>query len=187
MHIEHIFTNFIATDDLNIDNDAIVKLCYEKQKTSGTSIYFTGAEPEVSQLFRELTVRLNGLHKHLGLVDNAYQNIYMAWANINSNQYIGIPHNHGERPNTLLSGVYYPKAQEGCSVIEFMTPNNAHHHVLYQSMVREQNGFTQSVVSIQPKTGSLLIFPSWLMHYVVPSDSKDDRISLAFNAEVKYK
>jgi uncharacterized protein (TIGR02466 family) len=54
-------------------------------------------------------------------------------------------------------------------------------------MIKEQNSFTQSVVSVQPKTGSLIIFPSWLMHYVVPNENKDDRISLAFNAEVRYK
>ena len=187
MKIEHVFTNYIATDELNIDNDAIVKLCYEKQKTSETSIYFTGAEPEMKQLLNEVTARLNGLHKHLGLVDNAYQVVYMAWANINNNQYIGIPHNHGERPNTVFSGVYYPKAEQGCSAIDFMTPNNAKHHVIYDALVKEENSFTQSVVRIQPKTGSLIIFPSWLMHYVVPSESKEDRISLAFNAEVRFK
>jgi hypothetical protein len=36
-------------------------------------------------------------------------------------------------------------------------------------------------MTFQPKTGDLIIFPSWLTHYVIMKPNNKNRISIAFN------
>jgi uncharacterized protein (TIGR02466 family) len=38
--------------------------------------------------------------------------------------------------------------------------------------------------SHQPKVGELLLFPSWLPHFVLPNTSNEERISVSFNIEL---
>ena len=38
-----------------------------------------------------------------------------------------------------------------------------------------------------PKSGKLVIFPSWLCHYVYPNKSKTQRISIAFNTQFEKR
>ena len=40
-------------------------------------------------------------------------------------------------------------------------------------------------LQVSPKTGDVILFPSWLRHWTMPSYNKKNRISLAFN--VKFK
>jgi ectoine hydroxylase-related dioxygenase (phytanoyl-CoA dioxygenase family) len=53
--------------------------------------------------------------------------------------------------------------------------------------VKEFNAFTAARQSVPPKTGMLLIFPSWLVHNVTRNNSGEDRISFAFDVKVSGK
>lgn len=48
----------------------------------------------------------------------------------------------------------------------------------------DQQGFQNANHRIAPKPGKLVLFPSWLMHYVEPHDGEGDRISIAMNITV---
>jgi uncharacterized protein (TIGR02466 family) len=110
----------------------------------------------------------------LGLYKNGCKvQIIDSWVNFNKkNQYQGT-HLHSKSD---VSGVYYFKADGDEGNIQFITPN----------VMVEMECFPaiQSEVSYTPKTGRLLMFPSWLKHRVHKNLTEKERISLSFNLKV---
>ena len=87
------------------------------------------------------------------------------------------PHSH---PNSIWSGVYYLKTSESKSrrsgKLELIDPRGG-----VDYFVAPGRPFSRSLF-ISPKAGMLVIFPSWLRHYVHPNSGSDVRISIPFNA-----
>jgi len=98
----------------------------------------------------------------------------------------GSAHEHSH-VNSLFSGVLYLKAAEETGQITF------HKHQKYLNFssptisleFSEQNTFNSSTWSITPIENQIIIFPSNVMHSVEINNSKDDRISVAFNMFVR--
>jgi len=101
-----------------------------------------------------------------------------AWMNSNPPGSYNAPHTH---PLAHWSGVYYvkqPKAEEGHSgKIEFLDPRSdlPNWRILGGPAFRPKR-------RIRPATGELIIFPSYLSHWVYPNESQEDRVTIAFNA-----
>lgn len=81
-----------------------------------------------------------------------------------------------------LSGVYYLKCPKGSGKIVF------ERNLLEKSILEASWGFCetsfeprQTTFEVIPKEGDLLIFPSWLNHWVDRSTAVENRISIAFN------
>lgn len=98
----------------------------------------------------------------------------------------GSAHEH-THTNSLFSGTLYLKAAEDTGQITF------HKYQKYLDFssptisleFTEQNIFNSSTWSITPVENQIIIFPSNLMHSVDMNNSKDDRISVAFNLFVR--
>ena len=78
-----------------------------------------------------------------------------------------------------ISGVFYVKAPEDCGEIGFKDPG-------WVAKVACNNGESTFPIDgtrkrIEPRTGDLLLFPSWLPHYTEPNKSEEDRIIVSFN------
>ncbi|MEW9921713.1 TIGR02466 family protein [Marimonas sp. MJW-29] len=101
-----------------------------------------------------------------------------AWFNINAKHAYNVPHRH---EGFVWSGCYYvttPKlvgSQSGS--IEFLSPLTVPGE--YRQLRAEC--FTDKI-SIQPNAGDMLIFPSYLMHWVFPNEANEQRVTMAFNA-----
>lgn len=100
------------------------------------------------------------------------------WGNIHRAGQYHAPHNHaiGE---CLLSGVFYlagptTRRTEGFLVLE--TTNIPGVGGRFDLVYRPD-----AKVYIQPTPGTLVLFPSFVRHYVTPHTSNSVRISLAFN------
>jgi uncharacterized protein (TIGR02466 family) len=51
-------------------------------------------------------------------------------------------------------------------------------------VICDSNRFdSATAIEHRPRTGELLIFPSWLVHWVTPYQSDRPRISISFNAK----
>jgi uncharacterized protein (TIGR02466 family) len=98
------------------------------------------------------------------------------WININKKGDGNLPHNH---PNSQLSGAFY--LTDNNSPIKFLRESTT--AIWWLSCLGSKNDRIHSFTLAEyfPKKGSLLIFPSWLNHYVEPSESDQDRISISFN------
>ena len=187
LKLEPLFADFFVEEKLNIDHESIVKFIKrQKEKSQGPSIYFTGSEPELGQFYGTVQTIADAMHEKLRLHKQLKQRMYMAWANIETNEFITAPHSHSERAYALISGVYYPKAPENCYPLGFMSNNRSVEHVIYRDLVEEPNEFNVAQIEKQPTTGTVFLFPSWLTHYVVQKSDKpeDERISLAFNFDM---
>ena len=103
------------------------------------------------------------------------------WFNVNEQGDYNLPHHHS---GNTWSGVYY--VQTGAPVsgrpmsgaIEFLDPR-------VRCDVAPKRGFSHTgALSITPRPGLLLMFPSYLEHFVHPYHGDGQRITLAFNSLV---
>jgi uncharacterized protein (TIGR02466 family) len=104
------------------------------------------------------------------------------WVNVNPKGAYNAPHTH---PGCFWSGVYYVQlpadAGEG-GIIEFLSP----HEVLpHGGMI--QSAITAGKRRVTPAAGTVLIFPSQLLHWVHPNESAEERITVAFNGRFRTK
>jgi uncharacterized protein (TIGR02466 family) len=99
-----------------------------------------------------------------------------AWATICRTGAYHAPHSH---PDSAWSGVYYVDAGSRSpnrplsGVLEFLDPRNGAEAV--PSPCGEP-------LRVQPQSGLLVVFPSWLYHWVHPYEGETPRIAISFNA-----
>ena len=55
---------------------------------------------------------------------------------------------------------------------------------LIEFMFGENQGFRSDNLKFKPEVGKLLVFPSWLKHFVYPFTSEGERRSMSFNAHM---
>ena len=103
-------------------------------------------------------------------------NITTCWAIVNGKLASNSLHNH---PNSILSGVQYLKAPENCGGIFFNDPRPASQIII--PPVTEFNLWTHPKISYKPNEGTMLLFPSWLLHGVDMNMSEEVRIAISFN------
>ncbi len=100
-----------------------------------------------------------------------------AWANVARGGNYHRMHNH---PANAWSGVYYVTATGSddslAGALEFYDPRP------FTEMVDTPGSPYGQRMLIRPVPGLLVLFPSWLYHFVHPSTADAPRISIAFNA-----
>ena len=105
--------------------------------------------------------------------------VFESWVGLTRSGDYQTPHVH---PGAAVSGVYYVKVPDcpkpqGC--IDFISPISS----------QEMNfliDVSHSHVSVSPKAGAVVIFPSYLRHFTHPFEGDEDRICIVFNAVVSY-
>ena len=98
------------------------------------------------------------------------------WGNINPKGGFNFTHVH---PSGWMSGVYYIQLPEKNNEIVFQDPRSARMMDFQRSSLIKDEYFSH-----YPKVGELLLFPSWLPHFVTPNTSDQNRISISFNVEL---
>ncbi|MGI9394411.1 MAG: TIGR02466 family protein [Boseongicola sp.] len=105
------------------------------------------------------------------------------WMNVNPSGGYNAPHTH---PGAQWSGVYYvsqPEAESGNSgMIEFLDPRSdlPNWRILSAPAFKLKKKF-------RPMPGDLILFPSYLVHWVYPNETNKERITVAFNATFRKK
>jgi uncharacterized protein (TIGR02466 family) len=101
-----------------------------------------------------------------------------AWANVTIRNGFNMPHLHHM---SSMSGVYYVcignSGQEAGGELVFFDPRclgQAHDNLGFP-------GVNTIDHKVNPQDGMLIIFPSWLKHWVTPYHSDEPRVSIAFN------
>lgn len=103
------------------------------------------------------------------------------WMNANPTGAFNAPHTH---PGAHWSGVYYvaqPEVETGNSgMIEFIDARSdlPNWRILQAPAFRLKK-------KVRPEPGELILFPSYLVHWVYPNEAKGERFSVAFNATYK--
>jgi uncharacterized protein (TIGR02466 family) len=133
-------------------------------------------EKLVSNLLQEL-IRDDGTNRSFDLLIDA-------WANINRSGDYNVVHTH---PNCMWSGVYYvqpgvpDKTIPYSGLLEMLDPREAANYIQVRNTVLDAREFVDNV------PGRMLLWPSWLKHWVHPYAGEGERISIAFNVNVIEK
>lgn len=142
----------------------------------------TWPEPEIAELTRAMGLAV----QHVSAIATQSKRVettqtMRAWANVcRAGNYHAL-HNHA---TYHWSGVYYVEAgtkvpgQPRSGVIEIQDPRG-----FSEMSGTPGNPFGRSI-AVTPVAGILLVFPSWIYHWVDPYEGAGERISIAFNARV---
>lgn len=189
MNFQPIFCSFLASEVIDLDlEDSCYKIIRQENTRRNDSItqssFLELSDKTFTPLISKVTDKFNILHKDLGLSDSVSQIVSEYWININLNDKISFPHSH---PNRVFSAVYYVKAETNCGDLVFMNPNKVTCQNISDDCIKEYNFYNATHWKITPQKNLLIIFPSWLEHYVQPNLSGTDRISIAFNSRMLYQ
>ena len=97
-------------------------------------------------------------------------NVTQSWVNRTE---IGQEHHYHDHPNSILSGVFFLKSG---SPIKFLNNRN----YSFQLEHKTYNQYNQTSYEYPSQPRILVLFPSYLTHYV-PVNTGGDRYSLSFN------
>lgn len=202
--ISHAFTTPVlrASTGLTLEQLAEIRdyLLSQRQLSAGETKSNRGGWHSSGNLFNPAEYRVfpalqetitQALFRYIGEVFNYRGEIQLAlngWTVINGPGAYNAPHNHAAN---LLSGAFYitvPPGMKGGEIV-FQDPRlnlNAH-----ETPAMRQFGikppWMATHLNVAPVAGDLLIFPSWLNHYVEPFQCDDPgavRIVVSFNATV---
>lgn len=145
-----------------------------EQKTPGVKILRALASESVLAATRKVGAKAD--------LDSLRLKLF-AWMNANPAGGYNAPHTH---PGAHWSGVYYvsqPEVDEGNSgMIEFLDPRSD----LPNWRLLEAPAFRLKK-KLRPQPGDMILFPSYLVHWVYPNETNEERITVAFNATFRKK
>ena len=190
MYINEIGLFFIPAANIflkEIDNDTLSKEVYSiRESNDGETFSNQGGwhskylsdqeilnKEEFKKLSKVIKECVNVLSKKWGIRHNDLSKESF-WCNINNYKDFNIPHSH---PSSIMSAVYYVKTNKDSGGIVFVRPDNQKFFFVPDQV----NEYTEEKSVFLPQDGHLLIFPSYLEHYVLPNMSNEDRISIAYN------
>jgi uncharacterized protein (TIGR02466 family) len=139
-------------------------------------------EPAVSALMAWLTWALRRMIAATAGVDG-FQGVLSisGWAAICRAGAYHAPHSH---PDSAWSGVYYVDPGNGqvdrplSGVLEFLDPRAG-----VEAVTAPGDPYGEPF-RIRPEAGLLVVFPSWLFHWVHPYAGETPRIAISFNASL---
>lgn len=192
MNVNHtsIFPTIISTltlPDYHTIKDPLIKWIYDYMNNnkgrirsnvggwqSNSNFY---QQQSFTQYLDYIMYGVDTYSKGLGSYNYTISNM---WINVNHKGSSNTLHCH---PESLMSGVFYIDVPDDSGRIGFLDPNsfvNAQLHRTVDTKIKRSFNFTQ-VHSTVPHEGLMLLFPSYLSHYVDTNNSDHDRISIAFN------
>ena len=88
-------------------------------------------------------------------------------------------------PHCDWSGCYYVKTPKNCGVLWFVDPRPVRHMIIEPHLYDNKEVFGRfhggTQFGVSPEVGRLVVFPSFLEHFVDPNESHETRISISFN------
>lgn len=155
-----------------------------KPETWSCNLYTTLAHPQSRELLSsapfsdlEPIIVREATHfgQELGLqVDKYPPRVTDFWVNILDKGHAQDIHRH---PNSIISGVYYVQVSEDAGDLILHAPADDE---LFPPIERV-NPLNAATQQLKPVTGQMLLFRSWLRHSVMPNQSEEERISVAFD------
>jgi hypothetical protein len=186
LNVTPIFSSFLATGYLNVDHEKVMNWIHnkeisEKNFSEENKMRLTLDEKEMGDVYAEISDVMNELHINLELSSRYKQELYRGWVNTGWGFGMGVSHKH---TNSTFVSVYYPYVEDTTSAIEFVNPNPSLTWVFpsgeSNSVIDRFNIYNSNRWRVEPKTGLIVIFPSWVEHYVLPFTGV--RYSIAINS-----
>jgi len=127
-------------------------------------------DPSVASLVKHLNRHASAFLRESGLELSRKPRLDSLWVNLLKS---GGHHSGHIHPNSLISGTFYVEVPGGSGSIRFEDPR--------LPLMMAAPARPDSFVSVEPRSGLLLLWESWLRHEVLPGAGKGDRLSISFN------
>jgi len=193
-----LFSSYVIMNQLEneINNDDVVSFCYERYAVCPKPKVKGGWQSahldlellktdQMSPLMAKIEENIIEAKRVAGIRQDVPHRISNYWVNIGEPGHYHLdsntPHVH---PGYWLNIVYYPKADQHAGDLYFLAPFDGVINTVAYEHLESSTGFSDTRFSINPAPGTLVIFPSWLTHWVLPNYSDSDRISIAFNVSL---
>ena len=178
-------TNIFVQDDFLFEETSLYMKNYIQklwQERSNTVNWQT--EPNLHtkvefKIFADMV--LDTSKEILETLDYAVEDIAITdmWGNVLRKGEAHPPHTHS---NNFLSGVYYLYSNNAAG-IQFFDPRPAADVMVPKKTKKTHNN--SNLLSFASKTNRAVFFPSWLNHWVPQNISEKNRISIAWNIQLK--
>tara|TARA_B110000503_G_C7150581_1_gene414967 strand:+ start:2273 stop:2866 length:594 start_codon:yes stop_codon:yes gene_type:complete len=194
MNIDYYFPTPVWWNDTTLDNMPLLSLCntFKKEDPKGRDLSNRGGwqskdfDTSEYQEFNEFNSLVNTSSlqclNDFGYVHGAYKlELSNMWFNINTREDTNQTHIH---TGSFISGVYYLQATMNHGEIVFYRNFNEDYIISSAAKIDHHTPISGATCRYPSKTGRLLLFPSWMAHGVMPSNTDEERISLAFNMRI---
>lgn len=176
----HLFDNVLKKEDINNIKKDIYSYKDIDKKVDWQSDPFLHTKLQYKSLTEKII-------ESVELVLESYQYEYDTfiitgmWATVLKTNGSHRPHTHS---NNILSGVFYVESDATVN-INFIDPRPQAN--VFEPTIKSFNVENSSLYFYPSNENRLIIFPSWLQHYVSNNQSKFNRVSIAFNIMLKGK
>ena len=135
-----------------------------------------------SELNTIIKIHTENYFKAWGLCDTISLNIDSLWVNISPKNSYQESHKHlTYKVKNVFSGVLYISSFPNSGNLSLVNP------IEDQLMLMVPFSKVLSRISIPPEDKNIILFPSWLEHYVGENKTEENRISVSWNIEVINK
>ena len=136
-----------------------------------------------SSLVREIGDVLNDqLKPEVGYEDNIIFSLSNMWANVNRKGNFNEFHIH---PTSMWSFCYYTNVPEDSGDVSFRDPR-IRRGMMCDNWARKEE-YRDYTFIVRPEAGMLIVFPSYLEHAVLPSETEEPRISVSGNIDLQRR
>lgn len=155
-----------------------------KNYEGGFTTFFNNQSLDHIQGIKELKEAIYGIAcafgRELKFECNYEKSAIQLWVNVMRKGNYHPPHNHAR---SIFSGTFYVDTDESMSPIVFVNPTKDYR--FHEPMIRPQDvgPFTSETMMMKPEKGSLLMWPSWLYHFVPEMNVEGPRVSLSFSVD----
>lgn len=164
--IKHVLENYKAkSKNSNASNHGGYQSEKNLQNEADLKNLFVFISKSAIEAANELNLKFNNIE------------IIEAWLNVNDTQY---SFNHQHIHNGVLSGVFYVDVPEGSGNLVIVNPGMNPLWPGY-TMIKSRNKLTSEAITIKPKDGLLILWPSYIPHSVETNSQDVKRISISFN------
>ena len=143
-----------------------------------TGEFFNDPAPCVKSVTKVIRTGLGSYFRDIGVSQTVTNVTLQGWVALTRKGDYQTPHIHR---GANISGVYYVAMANGeppAGCIDFITPIDVQEATFLR-------GLSRSHCRVVPRSGSLVIFPSYLRHFTHPFKTEDERICVVFNAFVE--
>jgi len=127
-------------------------------------------DPAFAALARALTDHAARFAKDCGFALPRKPKLDSLWTNLLKS---GGHHSGHIHPHSVLSGTIYVEVPRGSGAIRFEDPR--------LPLMMAAPSRPDTFVTVEPRTGLLLMWESWLRHEVLPGSGRGERLSISFN------
>ena len=142
---------------------------------------FNLKDPEPQFFINGISLMLNQSITDMGWdLEKNELKITEMWSIINPTNSSNSRHIHS---NNFISAAYYIKAPPNSGDIIFYDPRSA--NVIRTPVIGSRNKLNSTTFNVSPKEGLLVLFPSFLHHSVNINTSKEERMVVSFNIDLR--